>query len=292
MASLKEIKGRINSINGTLKITSAMKMVASSKLHKAQETIENMLPYERRLHHMLTNFLGSEVDVESPFVVNREVAKIAIVVFASNSSLCGGFNSNVIRHLQELVNRYIHSYGKENILIYPVGRKVADAVRKLGFTPMGDYVHMSAKPNYREAADLAAELMDRFLKGEIQKVDLLYNHFKSTSTQILTHETYLPIDLSKERSADDVADSIQTDYIVEPSSVRVLQELLPKVLRMKIYTVLLDSNASEHAARTMAMQIATDNANDLIQQLTLLYNKSRQQAITNELLDIVGGTMA
>ena len=292
MASLKEIKGRINSINGTLKITSAMKMVASSKLHKAQEAIENMLPYERRLHHMLTNFLSTELSVESPFIVNRDVTKIAIVVFASNSSLCGGFNSNVIRHLQELLDKYTHDYGKDNILVYPVGRKVADAVKKLGFTPMGDYVHMSGKPNYQEAADLAAELMDRFVKGEIQKVVLLYNHFKSTSTQILTHETYLPIDLSKEESAEGGKGGMEADYIIEPSAQKVMQELLPKVLRMKIYTVLLDSNAAEHAARTMAMQIATDNANDLIQELTLLYNKSRQQAITNELLDIIGGTMA
>ena len=289
MASLKEIKGRINSINGTLKITSAMKMVASSKLHKAQEAIENMLPYERRLHHMLTNFLSTELSVESPFIVNRDVTKIAIVVFASNSSLCGGFNSNVIRHLQELLDKYTHDYGKDNILVYPVGRKVADAVKKLGFTPMGDYVHMSGKPNYQEAADLAAELMDRFVKGEIQKVDLLYNHFKSTSTQILTHETYLPIDLSKEESAEGGKGGMEADYIIEPSAQKVMQELLPKVLRMKIYTVLLDSNAAEHAARTMAMQIATDNANDLIQELTLLYNKSRQQAITNELLDFMGG---
>lgn len=134
--------------------------------------------------------------------------------------------------------------------------------------------------------------MDRFVKGEIQKVDLLYNHFKSTSTQILTHETYLPIDLSKEESAEGGKGGMEADYIIEPSAQKVMQELLPKVLRMKIYTVLLDSNAAEHAARTMAMQIATDNANDLIQELTLLYNKSRQQAITNELLDIIGGTMA
>ncbi|WP_300725408.1 F0F1 ATP synthase subunit gamma [uncultured Bacteroides sp.] len=292
MGSLKEIKGRINSINGTLKITSAMKMVASSKLHKAQEAIENMLPYERRLHHMLTDFLSSGLSVESPFIENRDVKKIAIVVFASNSSLCGGYNANVIRHLQELVDTYIGDYGKENILIYPVGRKIADAVKKMGFTPMGDYQHMSGKPNYQEAADLAAELIDRFLKGEIQKVDLLYNHFKSTSTQVLTHETYLPIDLSTAGEGESGNDNMQADYIIEPSAMKVMQELLPKVLRMKIYTVLLDANAAEHAARTMAMQIATDNATDLIQELTLQYNKSRQQAITNELLDIVGGTMA
>lgn len=163
MASLKEVKGRINSIHGTLKITSAMKMVASSKLHKAQEAIENMLPYERRLHRMLSNFLGAELSVESPFAVKREVKKVAVVVFASNSSLCGGFNANVIRHLNEVVAEYEPKVGRENILIYPVGRKVADAVKKMeGLTAAGDYQHMSGKPNYQEAADLAAELMTRF----------------------------------------------------------------------------------------------------------------------------------
>ena len=270
MASLKEVKGRINSINGTLKITSAMKMVASAKLHKAQGDIENMLPYERRLHHMLTNFLSSGQSVESPFIVKRDVRKIAIVVFASNSSLCGGFNANVIRHLQETVAEYAQAVRKDDILIYPVGRKVADAVKKMGYTPMAD---------------------------EIQEVILLYNHFKSSSSQILTKEAYLPLDLSAEQKNQEGEDDtrkfhMEADYIIEPSAERVMQELLPKVLRLKIYTVLLDSAAAEHAARTMAMQIATDNANDLLQELTLLYNKSRQQAITNELLDIVGGTMA
>ncbi len=297
MASLKEVKGRINSIQSTLKITSAMKMVASAKLHKAQGAIESMLPYERRLHRMLTNFLGAGLTVESPFIVNHDVKKIAIVVFASNSSLCGGFNANVIRRLNELVEKYSKEVGLENLLIYPVGRKVADAVKKIkGLQPMGDYQHMSGKPNYKEAADLAVELMERFLNGEIQRVELLYNHFKSTSTQVLTHETYLPIDLSgdadsaKADGSDTMA--MNADYIIEPSAAKIVEKLLPKVLCMKIYTVLLDTNAAEHAARTMAMQIATDNANDLIQELTLVYNKSRQQAITNELLDIVGGSMA
>ena len=297
MASLKEVKGRISSINGTLKITSAMKMVASAKLHKAQGDIENMLPYERRLHHMLTNFLSSGQSVESPFIVKRDVRKIAIVVFASNSSLCGGFNANVIRHLQETVAEYAGTIGKDNIQIYPIGRKVADAVKKMGFTPMGDYQHMSGKPNYQEASDLAVELINRYLSDEIQEVVLLYNHFKSTSSQVLTREAYLPLDLEAEQKANAVQENerknqMEADYIIEPSAERVMQELLPKVLRLKIYTVLLDSAAAEHAARTMAMQIATDNANDLLQELTLLYNKSRQQAITNELLDIVGGTMA
>ena len=280
MASLKEVKGRIASVNNTRKITSAMKMVASAKLHKAQAAIENMLPYERRLNHILTNFLSADSEVESPFIVKREVKRVAIVVFASNTSLCGGFNANIIRHLTVILDEY-KSLGMENVLLYPVGRKVAEGVKKLGFKAEGDFQHMADKPSYQEAAALAEDLMRRFLHRDIDKVELLYNHFRSTAVQVLTRETYLPIDKGR-----------IPDYIVEPSVDVVMGELLPKVLRMKMFTVLLDSNASEHAARTMAMQIATDNANDLLQDLTVMYNKSRQQAITNELLDIVGGSMA
>lgn len=290
MASLKEVKGRIASVNNTRKITSAMKMVASAKLHKAQAAIENMLPYERRLNHILTNFLSADSsEVQSPFIVKREVKRVAIVVFASNTSLCGGFNANIIRHLTVILDGY-KALGMENVLVYPVGRKVAEGVKKLGFKIEGDFQHMADKPSYQEAADLAADLIKRFLHRDIDKVELLYNHFRSTAVQILTRETYLPIDLSKEKEEEESGKT--PDYIIEPSVDEVMQELLPKVLRMKMFTVLLDSNAAEHAARTMAMQIATDNANGLLQDLTMMYNKSRQQAITNELLDIVGGSMA
>ena len=277
MASLKEVKGRIASVNNTRKITSAMKMVASAKLHKAQAAIENMLPYERRLNHILTNFLSADSEVESPFIVKREVKRVAIVVFASNTSLT------------VILDEY-KSLGMENVLLYPVGRKVAEGVKKLGFKAEGDFQHMADKPSYQEAAALAEDLMRRFLHRDIDKVELLYNHFRSTAVQVLTRETYLPIDLTQEKKEEDKGRI--PDYIVEPSVDVVMGELLPKVLRMKMFTVLLDSNASEHAARTMAMQIATDNANDLLQDLTVMYNKSRQQAITNELLDIVGGSMA
>lgn len=290
MASLKEVKGRIASVSNTRKITSAMKMVASAKLHKAQAAIENMLPYERRLNHILTNFLSADSsEVQSPFIVQREVKRVAIVVFASNTSLCGGFNANIIRHLTVILDEY-KSLGMENVLVYPVGRKVAEGVKKLGFKIEGDFQHMADKPSYQEAANLAADLMNRFLHRDLDKVELLYNHFRSTAVQILTRETYLPIDLTKEKKGEESGKV--PDYIIEPSVDEVMQELLPKVLRMKMFTVLLDSNAAEHAARTMAMQIATDNANELLQDLTVMYNKSRQQAITNELLDIVGGSMA
>ena len=262
-------------------------MVASAKLHKAQTAITNMLPYEQRLHHLLTDFLTGS-DIESPYLTVRETKRVALVVFSSNSSLCGGFNANVIKHATQLLATY-KGISSENILVYPVGKKVADALIKQGYAIQGDFQHMADKPSFAEAASLAQQLMDMFVKGEVDKVELLYNHFKSMATQVLTHEVYLPLQLPDSSALEEGA---ETDYLLEPSREELLVMLLPKVLRMKLYTVLLDSNASEHAARTMAMQIATDNADELLQELTLMYNKTRQQAITNELLDIVGGTMA
>ena len=290
MASLKEVKGRIATVNNTRKITSAMKMVASAKLHKAQGAITNMLPYERRLHGLLTNLLsgGDILSWNTP----REVKRVALVVFSSNSSLCGGFNANVIKHACAWLDEH-KALGIENILVYPIGKKVADALLKQGYSVQGDYQHMADKPSFAEASVLAQQLMDMFEKGEVDRVELLYNHFKSTASQILTHEVYLPfLSSHEEKLSDEESRTEEIDYILEPSREELLTMLLPKVLRMKLYTALLDSNASEHAARTMAMQIATDNADELLQKLTLMYNKTRQQAITNELLDIVGGSMA
>ena len=290
MASLKEVKGRIATVNNTRKITSAMKMVASAKLHKAQGAITNMLPYERRLHGLLTNLLsgGDILSWNTP----REVKRVALVVFSSNSSLCGGFNANVIKHACAWLDEH-KALGIENILVYPIGKKVTDALLKQGYSVQGDYQHMADKPSFAEASVLAQQLMDMFEKGEVDRVELLYNHFKSTASQILTHEVYLPfLSSHEEKLSDEESRTEEIDYILEPSREELLTMLLPKVLRMKLYTALLDSNASEHAARTMAMQIATDNADELLQELTLMYNKTRQQAITNELLDIVGGSMA
>ena len=273
-------------MNNTRKITSAMKMVASAKLHKAQGAITNMLPYEHRLHSLLSHLLGGSDEVLL-WSASRGVKRVALVVFSSNSSLCGGFNANVIKHTALWMDEH-QSLGKENILIYPVGRKVADAVAKMGYAVQGDFQHMADKPSFAEAAQLAQGLMDMFARGEVDRVELLYNHFKSTATQILTREAFLPMQASENM----MEGKQDTDYLLEPSCDELLETLLPKVLRLKLYTALLDSNASEHAARTMAMQIATDNADDLLQKLKLMYNKTRQQAITSELLDIVGGQMA
>ena len=294
MASLKEVKNRISSVKSTRQITSAMKMVASAKLHKAQGRIENMLPYQRKLNEILTNFLSTDATIESPYTDERPVGRVAIVAFSSNSSLCGAFNSNVAKMLERTLEEY-QSLGRENIQIYPVGKKVEEAVKKLGFVPQGSYQEMADKPSYMQAYELAGTLMKEFLEGRVDKVELIYHHFKSTGSQILTRDEYLPINLDKvaEEATESTAgkSSFNNDYIVEPSAARLITELLPKVLSQKIYTVLLDSNTSEHAARMLAMQAATDNANELIQDLTKQYNKSRQQAITNELLDIIGGSL-
>ena len=290
MASLKEVKTRINSVQSTRKITSAMKMVASAKLHKAQGAIENMLPYQRKLNKVLTNFLSADLPVESPFCVERPVKRVAIVAFSSNSSLCGAFNANVLKMFLQTVGEY-RELGQDNILIYQENKKIEEAVKKLGFFPQGSYQKLADKPSYDEAAALAKLLMELFLEKNIDRVELIYHHFKSMGVQELLRERYLPIDLSAVQN-DEERGGVVNDYIIEPSAAQLIADLIPQVLSQKIFTAALDSNASEHAARTLAMQIATDNANELIQELTKQYNKTRQQAITNELLDIVGGSMA
>ena len=297
MASLKEGKTRINSVKSTRKITSAMQMVASAKLHKAQGAIENMLPYQKKLNKILTNFLSADLPIESPYVQEREVKRVAIVVFSSNTSLCGAFNANVIKMMMQTIGEF-RTLGQDNILIFPVGKKVDEAAKRMGFKPQEVSPTLSDKPTYQEAAELAHRLMDLYVAGEVDRVEIIYHHFKSMGVQILLRETYLPINLTNVVSEEDreneeevQENEIANDYIIEPNAEELIASLIPTVLSQKIFTAAVDSNASEHAARTLAMQVATDNANELIQDLTKQYNKSRQQAITNELLDIVGGSM-
>lgn len=290
MASLKEVKTRIASVNSTRKITSAMKMVASSKLHHAQLAIERMRPYERQLSHIMSTFVGSmEGEIDTSYAGEREVKRVAIVLYTSNSSLCGGFNANVIKAFNRKVEAY-RQQGIDIVSVYPLGKKAYDAVVKAGFTPSADYAALLDHPSYEKAAQVAAEIMESYAEGEIDRADLIYYHFKSAGSQILTEEEFLPIKL---QTADDDSTShtTQLDFIVEPSKEEVISQLVPKSLHLKLFTALLDSLASEHAARVMAMQVATDNADELLRELTLTYNKTRQQAITNELLDIVGGSM-
>jgi len=375
MASLKEIKDRIASVSGTLKITSAMKMVASAKLHKAQQAIGNMLPYEKCLHGMLIDLMGS-VNISAPasegcigessdvtgsrfdklsdqrlvspaeprlvslsnqpdgaegaysLMAQREVHKVAIVAFASNSSLCGAFNSNAIREVAAVINEYRAAGLRDaDIVVYSVGRKMAEAMKILGFPSPSDFTKMSDSPSYEVASVLAQELLDNFVSGRFDKVELVYNHYKSTSSQPTIRQTYLPLslaDATTDLHAGKVAEPVvrlgsptieasdsmvrqayqpaaelveatgsaeAPDMIIEPSPEALVQVLLPKVVRLRIFTTLLDSAAAEHAARTVAMQLATDNGNDLLQELTLEYNKGRQQKITSEILDLVGGSL-
>ena len=319
MPSLKEIKNRISSVNSTRKITSAMKMVASSKLHHAQTMIENMLPYETLLEHILKTFLASETDARSVLNEVRPVKRVALVVYASNSSLCGGFNANVIRLLQHIVDEYAE-LGKENIVVYPIGRKVAEKAVKLGLNVAGDFTALAEKPNANDCITIARELGEKFVNGEYDRVEMIYHHFKSAGSQILTRKPFLPIDIEEELKRDHERDltsnvtskeaqeyikrkeeetkgeqkkaaPLNDNFIVEPDMKTVLDKLIPKYLHLMVYTALLDSIASEHAARMVAMQTATDNADELLRELNLQYNKSRQQAITNELLDIVGGSV-
>lgn len=320
MPSLKEIKNRITSVNSTRKITSAMKMVASSKLHHAQTMIENMLPYESLLEHILKTFLASETDAQTVLTEVRPVKRVALVVYSSNSSLCGGFNANVIKLLQHIVDEYAE-LGKENIVVYPIGRKVAEKAQKLGLNVAGDFTALADKPNVNDCINIARELGDKFRSGEIDHVEMVYHHFKSAGSQILTRKPFLPIDIEKELKRDHERDLTSTvitkeaqeylkqkeeektkrehkeaaplndNFIVEPNMEAVLEKLIPKYLHLMVYTALLDSIASEHAARMVAMQTATDNADEILRDLNLQYNKSRQQAITSELLDIVGGSV-
>jgi len=295
MASLKEIKNRIGSVKSTKKITSAMKMIASSKLHKAQAAINNFLPYQQKLDSILTNLLASDTSYESPFIQKRETTKVAIVAFASNSSLAGAYNSNVIKEFNATYAEYSH-LGMENILLYPVGKKITDAIKKRGLNAEGDYREMADKPSYQAVQELAKELISKFVAKEIDNVILIYHHFVSTGVQKLLIVPFLPFDLDQKHGSINTENveskTVHTDYILEPSKEEILESLIPTVLYSRLYAALLDANASEHAARTMAMQIASDNADELVQDLTIQYNKSRQQAVTNELLDIIGGASA
>ena len=290
-----------------------MKMVASAKLHKAQTAIGNKLSYEQKLHHILSGLLQDD-DLQKAMhddlgfgnphghsaVVLQDIAldqiptkdvypRIAVVALSSNSSLCGSFNANVIKKYEETISVLEkQGYTKDDIDVYVIGRKVADAVRKSGYSIADDHSQLADKPSYEGAFDLATDLVDSFIAGEVSQVVLIYSHFASPASQPVVRENYLPLPL---HDYDDL-EGEPVDYILEPDPISLVKHLLPQVLLLKLYTVLLDANAAEHAARTLAMQIASDNAKDLIGELTLAYNKGRQQEITAEILDLIGGMMS
>lgn len=281
--SLKDIKTRITSVANTRKTTSAMKMVSSVKLRKAQQSIHFALPYVEQLNDILLHLTAMpQARKVSPFVVEREVKKVAVVCFSSDSSLCGAFNSNIIKHCRELIGDVTRI--DANPYIYTVGQKITEAFVREEIQIDRQYAGMMAKRSYDEAAMLADKLMDMYLNGHLDRAILSYTHFISLGSQQIINETLLPVTIPSGK------DEQETEYILEPSAEELMKTLLPKVIRMKVYCAVLDSYTSEQAARMIAMQAATDNADNLIDELTLQFNKLRQQAITNEILDLAGGS--
>ncbi|HRZ97451.1 MAG TPA: ATP synthase F1 subunit gamma [Paludibacter sp.] len=282
--SLKEIKSRIQSVKSTQKITSAMKMVSAAKLHKAERAVNSFLPYQQRMNDILINYLSAEEEINSVYTKIRDVERVGIVVFASNSSLCGSYNSVLIKRLQQSISTH-RDVRKEDIIVFPVGKKVYQACVDMEIKVAGEFEGLANEPTYEKAEELAEILMNMFVNREIDRIKVIYFHFESKSVQKLAVDTYLPFELSYYHKGD-----IKADYLIEPSKEELISTLIPMVLHLRIFAAALDALASENAARTIAMQIATDNADDLLQELTVQYNKSRQQAITNELLDIIGGS--
>lgn len=283
MTALKEIKNRIISVRSTLKITSAMKMVASAKLHRVQAVATSLGEYERRLSEIAA-VLSSDSDIEtaSPlFCRHEKEEKATIVAFSSNSSLCGGFNTNAYRALTKEIEQ-LHDEGFKQIQVIPIGAKIAQSAIKGGYDVDNSFNTLTEKSTYNEIAKLANYLIEEYIAGHTDKIILVYNHFHSIGHQAPVNEVYLPMTTVK----SDGDNGILPDYIFEPDAKTLIAELIPYKLRTQLYSVWLDSTTAEHAARTVAMQTATDNAKKLLDELSLTYNKRRQQAITDELADI------
>ena len=288
MANLKEIKNRITSISSTMQITSAMKMVSAAKLKRAQDAITQMRPYSEKLQEILGN-LSATLDLsENAYSHQREVKNVIIVGVTSNRGLCGGFNNNVVKKINSLV---AEDFAGANVKMIAVGKKVNDSFRRsdMNFRPegIGEAPDIFNDLSFERSIVLADYLMAEFAAGNVDKIVVVYNKFKNAAVQIVMDEQFLPIEVNEQ---DDHASA--GDYLFEPSKSEIVEDLIPKSLKTQLFKALLDSNASEHGARMTAMHKATDNAGELKRTLTLEYNKARQAAITNEILEIVGGAEA
>lgn len=282
MASLKEIKGRIASVQSTLKITSAMKMVSSAKLHKVQGAAASFAEYESRLSAMVAT-LRAVSEVQSPLMAEHTAPKRAILVaLASDTSLCGGFNNSAIKTLHEAVKRLTEA-GFERVEVIPIGEKMATAVAKSGYTVCGEFATSIGGYDYARVAELAEWLMGEYIAERIDCVEVAYHHFHSMGRQVARVDRVLPLASEQLQTGEQTA---EVEYIFEPSTAELLASLVPYAVKTQMYEIVLDNTTSEHAARTVAMQTASDNANDLLEELRLTYNKRRQQAITDELADI------
>ncbi len=288
MPSLKEIRNRITSVGSTMQITSAMKMVSAAKLKRAQDAITQLRPYAEKLQDILGNLTASLNMSENAYAEVRKVDRVVVIALSSNRGLCGGFNNNVIKRVNNLVNGEL---ANENPGVLTLGKKVKDTFRK---TPMY-YVNDNIAPvedifsnlTFENVSIIAQDMMDRFRNKEIDKVVIVYNKFKNAATQEVIVEQMLPIVSNVVEG-----ETSEVDYIFEPSKKEIVDELIPKSLKIQLYKAVLDSNAAEHGARMTAMHKATDNASELQRNLKLSYNKARQAAITNEILEIVGGAEA
>jgi F-type H+-transporting ATPase subunit gamma len=280
MANLKEIRNRISSVSSTMQITSAMKMVSAAKLKKAQDAITAMRPYSDKLSQMLVD-LSSSVDFENHFLQSTDYKKLLVVCVTSNRGLCGAFNSNVIKECLEISKTTDHE-----VSFYCIGKKGADILsKKHNVIEISNEIFDDL--NFQNVALIAEKLMSKFSEKEFDQIKIVYNKFKNAATQIVTNEQYLPIENNESGEANE-----SSDYIFEPSQTEIISELIPKSLKTQLYKAVRDSYASEHGARMTAMHKATDNATELRDQLKLTYNKARQAAITNEILEIVGGAEA
>ena len=284
MANLKEIRNRIASVSSTMQITSAMKMVSAAKLKKAQDAITAMRPYSDKLTELIQNLSNSiDGNTQNPFTVKRSIQNVLIIVITSNRGLCGGFNSSVIK---EVTKKVEITYANKNVSILTLGKKGNDILQK-SFSVVENNNEIFDQLTFSNASKIAEGFMSAFTSKEYDTIEVVYNRFKNAATQIVTTETLLPI-----ISTQDENTTTSIDYIFEPTQESIVDELLPKSIKMQLFKALKDSFASEHGARMTAMHKATDNATDLRDQLKLTYNQARQASITNEILEIVGGAEA
>jgi len=287
MANLKEVKERINSVSSTQQITKAMKMVAAAKLRKAQDRITQMRPYSQKLTAILNNIsAGKEGNTDIVYAQEREVRNVLIIPITSDKGLCGAFNTNVLKAAMVDINS--HFAGK-NVTVLPLGKKALDFFKKRGFTTISDFYKVFSDVSFGNVKNAAEYVMNAYEEGVYDQVVLVYNEFKNVATQYVQVEQFLPI---QKAEADDDAGATDADYIVEPSQTYIIEELVPNSLKIQFYKAILDSNASEHGARMTAMDKATENAGELLKELKLVYNRTRQAAITNEILEIVAGAEA
>lgn len=286
MANLKEVKERINSVSSTQQITKAMKMVAAAKLRRAQDKIVQMRPYSQKLTSILNNITsGTEGGADIVYAEERPVSNILIVPITSDKGLCGAFNSNILKASMYLTEKH----ADKQITVMPVGKKALDFFKKKSFPTNSAYAMLFEDVSFEPVKEAAEFVMDSFVSGKFDKVLLVYNEFKNVATQSVVKEQFLPISKIQEEEGD--AKTSQ-EYLVEPSRKYIIEELVPNSLKIQFYKAILDSNASEHGARMTAMSKATDNAAELLKDLKLVYNRTRQAAITNEILEIVAGANA